>query len=107
MQKRITFRGMEHSPVIEQHADEQMSKIVTFLEHEPTPVFIDLVLEAHRHHAHHKVELRIKSPNYEVISNYEGPDLYKVLDRVLDVAYETLHEKKRQRVDKNKTREKY
>ena len=53
-------------------------------------------------HAHHFIELRVKAPEYDLISNYEGPDFYDVLDRVIDVMYLKLREKKQRHVDDKK-----
>lgn len=105
MHKRITFRGMDHSPVIEEHANKQLAKIEHFLENEPTPVYIDLVLEPSKTREHHFIELRVKSPHYDEISNYEhtGTDFYDVLDRVIDVMYRKLLTAKKKLVDKRKT----
>ncbi len=102
METKITFRNMEHSDPIEQHAQKQLEKVKTFLSNEASPVFIDLVLEPSKVHSHHRVELRVKSPHYDIISNYEGPEFYKVLDRVIDVMYQELHEAKRKRIDARK-----
>lgn len=97
MHKRITFRNMDHSDVMERYANEQLEKIVTFLDNERSPVYIDLVFEPTKIHEHHRVELRIKSPIYDLISNYEykGQGFYDVIDRVIDVMYNRLHEEKR------------
>jgi len=37
---------MEHSDVMEEYINRQLEKIVEFLENEPTPIYIDMVLEA-------------------------------------------------------------
>jgi len=105
MHKRITFKGMDHSPVIEQYANKQLSKIEHFLENEPTPIYIDLVLEPSKTREHHFIELRVKSPHYDLISNYEhnGTDFYDVLDRVIDVMYRKLHDEKKKHVDQRKS----
>jgi len=102
MNKRIVFRNMDHSDPIEAHAHQQLEKIVTFLENEPDPVTIDVYLEPSKVHSHHRVELRIKSPNYSRTSSYEGSEFYKVLDRVIDVMYHLLREDKEKRHDKLK-----
>lgn len=103
MQKRIVFRGMEHSATIEEHAQEQLKKIEKFLGSEPEPIFIDIVFEAHPTHAHDKVEVRIKSPNYHaIVSRKEGPDLYKLVDVALDIAYDELLKQKERLVDSHK-----
>lgn len=102
MDKKITFRHMEHSEVMENYIHEQLAKIESFLENEQEPIFIELVLEPGKVHAHHRVELRVKTPHYFLISNYEGPKFYDVLDRVIDVMYQQLCEKKRELNDEKK-----
>ncbi|MFC1842363.1 HPF/RaiA family ribosome-associated protein [Candidatus Dependentiae bacterium] len=104
MHKRITFKRMEHSSVLEDYANQQLSRVEEFLKNERTPVYIDLVFEPSHVHSHHKIELRIKSPNYDRISNYEGTDFYHTLDRVIDVMYKELHEEAKKRVDDRKVR---
>jgi ribosomal subunit interface protein len=104
MHKRITFKNTEHSDVMENYANEQLEKIVNFLEHERTPIYIDLLIEPSKTHAHHHVELRVNSAQYNLISDFEGPDIYAVLDHVIDVMYQQLHEEKRREVDERKTR---
>lgn len=104
MHKRITFRNMDHSDVLEKYANEQLTKIEDFLQHERTPIYIDLVLEPSKVREHNRVELRVKSPQYDLISNYEGPKFYDVLDRVIDIMYRNLHEEKRKEVDMKKQR---
>lgn len=102
MHKRITFRAMPHSDAIEAHCNEQLKKIEEFLESEKTPRYIDLVLEPSKVHSHHRVELRVKSPNYNRVSNYEGSDFHDVLNRVIDVMYKELHEDKKKKLDHRK-----
>jgi len=104
MHKRITFRNMDHSSVMEQYANQQLAKVEGFLENEPTPVYIDLIFEPSKVREHHRIELRVKSPNYDRISNYEyqGEDFYDTLDRVIDVMYNELHEDKKRRIDERK-----
>jgi len=105
MHKRITFKGMDHSPAMEEYANKQLSKIEHFLENEPTPIYIDLILEPSKAREHHFIELRVKSPKYDLISNYEhaGTDFYDVLDRVIDVMYRKLLDEKKKLVDKRKS----
>jgi len=46
--------------------------------------------------------LRIKTPQFDVIVSEEGPDFYLMLDKVINVAYERLHEQKQRHVDDRK-----
>ena len=102
--KRIVFKNMEHSDVMEQHANKQLERVEKFLEHERTPIFIELFLEPSHVHSHHKIELVIKTPNYDRAIGFEGADFYKVLDHVIDTMNVKLHEdKQRLKIDDAKT----
>ncbi len=102
MNKRISFRHMEHSPTLEGHAQEQLKKIEDFLAHEREPIDIELVFEPHHLKAHHHVHLIIKTAEYNVIVDRYGPHMYQVLDDVLDAAYLQLRKEKEKWVDKHK-----
>lgn len=104
MNKKITFRDTQHSQVMEDYANQQLQKIVDFLAHERSPVHIDLIFEPSKLRQHSRVELLVKSPNYDLISHYEyeGTKFYDVLDRVIDTMYRELHEAKRRLVDDRK-----
>jgi ribosomal subunit interface protein len=106
MNKRIVFRNMDHSDVMETYANEQLEKIIDFMEHDRGPVFIDLYFEPSKVHKHHCVELHVKGANYNLNSSYEheGMDFYDTLDRVIDVMYRELLETKRKNHDKEKMR---
>lgn len=107
MHKRITFRNMERSTVMEDYANQQLEKVIEFLKSEQPPIYIDLVFEPSKTKEHHRVELRVKSPRYDLISNYEyqGTGFYDVLDRVIDTMYLQLREKnKQEKRDEKKVR---
>ena len=55
---------------------------------------------------YHRVELRVTSPRYDLISNYEheGTAFYDVLDHVIDVMYRQLLEYKQKEIDERKQR---
>jgi ribosomal subunit interface protein len=106
MNKRIVFRNMEHSDVMQEYANGQLEKIVDFLENDRGPVHIDLYLEPSRVHEHHRVELHVKSAEYNLNSSYEheGMSFYDTLDHVVDGMYRQLREKKRKNHDAEKMR---
>lgn len=93
---------MKSSKPMEDYANKQLDKVLNFLENERSPVFVDLVLEPSKVHAHHRIELRVKTPRYDLVSNYEGPEFYEVLDRVVDIMYHELLEAKRKWIDDRK-----
>jgi ribosomal subunit interface protein len=104
MSKRIVFRHMDKSDAMEAYANDKLAKIEEFLANERSPVYIDLVFEPSKTREHHRIELRVKTPHYEKISDYEytGIAFYDVLDRVIDVMYRELHEEKRKQHDHEK-----
>ena len=102
MQKRLVFRGMESSPVLEEFANKHLEKVEKLLENERTPIIIDLVMEASTVHAHHKVELRVKTPNYDLVAHHEGPEMYQEIDRVTDKMVAEIRRAKERRVDEEK-----
>ena len=103
MHKRVTFNGIAQSPAVENYANEQMNKVMEFLSNESTPIYVDLMFKPSKLRAHHFVELRVKTPNYHLISSYEGTSFYDTVDRVIDVMYNELHEHKKKLEDKKKT----
>jgi len=104
MEKRIVFRGVDHSDVAEAHANQQLKKIEKILAHEPSPVTIDLIFEPSKLRQHSRVELLIKSPNYDLVSHYEheGVEFYEALDHVIDTMYRQLLEAKDKRIEDRK-----
>lgn len=98
---QITFRHMEPSPIIEKNAYKHLEKLNKFLVAERTPIFIELVLEAQRVHHHHRVELRVKTPHYDVNVHREGPDLYLIMDEVITIAENDLRKAKEKRITEN------
>jgi ribosomal subunit interface protein len=96
MNIKVTFRHMQHSPVIEEHIRKQLKKIIEFLEHERSPVYVELTLTPSKVHDHHHAELLVKSPRYDLFNDYEhqGLDMYGLIDHVIDVMYRRLLEEK-------------
>lgn len=103
MPRRIVFRHMDHSPVIEEFANTHLDKLEKFLSTERTPIFIDLVMTPAPTHAHNNVELRLKTPHYELVAHHEGKDLYQEIDRVVDKMLKELAKAKDKRLSEGKT----
>lgn len=104
MKGKVTFRHMEHSNIMEEYAENQLHKVYEFLSNERDPVYVDITFEPSKVHSHHKVELRVKSPHYDLITHHEGPEFYKVIDHVIDTMYRRLLEEKRKELDERKMR---
>ncbi|MGE0206858.1 MAG: HPF/RaiA family ribosome-associated protein [Candidatus Babeliales bacterium] len=102
MEKKITFRGMDHSQVMEDYINQQIKKIEKILEHEREPIYLEIFLDPSKIHAHHKVHILVKTPRYYLNSDYEGPDFYDVLDRVIDTMYRQIITKRKELEEKER-----
>ena len=90
MNKRVTFRNLEKTPDLETHIQYGLVTIEKFLARETSPISIELVVEAHPTHAHNSAEIRIKSPNYNVIVKRESPEVAAAINEVLHIAHAEL-----------------
>ena len=77
------------------------------IEGERTPIMIDLILEASHVHAHHRVELRVKTPHYDLIAHHEGPEMYQEIDRVTDKMVQEIRRAKERLVDEQKKKDSF
>jgi ribosomal subunit interface protein len=102
MEKSITFANMEPTTLLEAHVNEQLIKIERFLERERPPVFLEVILKAHRTHAHHEVSVRLQAPEYHLRAHAEGADMYKVISEAIDKLYAELRREKEKWVDRHK-----
>ena len=94
MNKKITFRDVPHSSSMENYANEQLARVEEFLTSERSPIYIDLIFSPAKVHAHHRVELLVKTPHYDLVTHFEGPDFYDSMDKVIDTMYRLLLENK-------------
>lgn len=105
MNKRIVFRHMDHSHIIEEFANKHLEKIEHFLQNEQTPIYIDLVMEPSKTREHSRIELRVKTPNYDKVTHHEsqGDKFYDTLADVIETMHRELLEEKR-KLQKNDRR---
>lgn len=102
MNKKITFRDVQHSSAMENYANEQLGRVEEFLTHERAPITIDLIFSPSKIHAHHRVELLIKTPHYDLVTHFEGPDFYDAMEKVIDKMYRQLLEQKDKHMEDRK-----
>lgn len=102
MNIQITFQNCDSSAEMEKHINEQLVKIVRFLEKEPTPVNMDIIIQPGRTHAHYHVEFLLKTPNYDLVTHDEGPKVYQLVDSVIDTMYAQLRKQKDRHVEDRK-----
>lgn len=104
MNIQITFKNMEHSDPMEQHIRKHLEKIEHFLHNERDPIFIHVFLEPSKVHRHHRIELLVKSPNYDlsVAYEHEGMDFYITLDRVINQMLDRLQDEHQRKITERK-----
>ena len=108
MEKQITFRSMDHSDSLEQYALSHLSKIEHFLQQsEKSPIFIHMIITGGFVHAHHKIELLIKTPHYDLVSHEENKDAYQAINNVVHTMFSELTRAKEKLVDVRKTGNKH
>ncbi len=107
MERKITFSSMDHSDPLETHAHQKLDKIETLLgdRGEQTPFFSELRLTANKKHAHHHVELHVRTPRFALDAHDEGPDMYVALDNTVDKMVKLLKKEKSKLKDKEKKTE--
>lgn len=102
MQIKITFQGMDHSEAIENYATEKLAKVSEMLADSEwkKPMHMEIWLKANKQHAHHKAELHLKTPQFDLNTHYEEPDMYKSIDNVTDKMVRLLKKEKSKIKDK-------
>ena len=103
MNIKVTFRGMDSSPVIKEYVDNHIEKVTRFLKRETTPIVIEIILEAARTHHHHRTEIILKSPHYDLVSHHECPEMYMSIDHAIDKMVHEVARAKEKRIDFRKT----
>lgn len=102
MQKKITFSGRPHSPVLDEQINKQLEKIVRFLEGEPSPKLIEINVAFHEIHQFQHVTGRVKTPHYDCFAKHEGPDIFTEVNEVVDRLYAQLRDTKERMIDRHK-----
>jgi putative sigma-54 modulation protein len=82
----INFHQMPHSEAIDTHARSRFEKVATLFKRssENHPITAEFFLNAHPVHAHHEVELRVKSGALSLASHDTNPDMYAAIDSVIE-----------------------
>lgn len=102
MNKQITFRDVPHSAAMENYANEELARIEEYLKNERSPITIDLIFSPSKIHAHNRVELLIKTPHFDLVTHFEGPDFYDAMDKTIDKMYRQLLEQKDRLIENRK-----
>jgi len=103
MNIKINFHQMPHSDGLETHAKSKLQKIASLFKktEDLHPLSAELFLNAHPVHAHHEVELRIRSGHFNLASHDTGQDMYLIIDSVIEKMITQVKREKERSDDKN------
>ena len=108
MNINITVRGIDEkeaeksSNSVKNYAENALKKLSSFLEKEQQPVYIDVVITVVHPHPNHSVEVRVREPRYHFVAERSGPELYKVIDEVMEIAHSEAMKHKNKFVDERR-----
>lgn len=107
LKRTITFHNMEHSAGMEGHANLKLNKIEEFLKDPKfhTPKHVEIWLKANPQHPHHEVDIKLKTPQFDLFVSNSGPDMYLVIDGAIDKMVTLLKKEKSKINDNNKKKE--
>lgn len=102
MQRKINFLNMEHSAPLELHISQKLDKLQELLRNEEKPQIVEVNLRAGHIHAHHEIEIHLKTKNFTISSRiHEGPDMYLVFNNAFDIITKLLTKEKEKLRDKH------
>lgn len=100
MQADLTFRGMEPTDAIEDFVKKNIVKFKKYLgKEDPDATFIHVVLEGNHNHNIYTVEIRVKTPHFNVVAEREGKDMYPLIDETVKVMDRELEKAKNKLLD--------
>lgn len=103
MDIKITFHEIDHSDPIEKHTKDKLKKIQELLAGPEwqTPKYVEIWLSGHKIHPHFKAEIYLKTPQFDLNSHYENPDMYFSIDNAIDKMVTLLIKEKKKIKDKH------
>ena len=102
MNRKITFQSMSHSLPMEQHINAKLDKITELLKNVEniTPYYQEIFLKANKQHSHHRAELNVKTPRFNLNTHNENSDMYAAIDKTIDKMIELIKKEKSKLKDK-------
>ena len=106
MNTKITIKGIHEHEAAEQdkalrnYINDHIKHIDLLLKYVKEPVNVDITLDVHRTHHHHICDIRVHGPRgFEIVVKKEDPEMYKAIDKCLDVVKEEIIRHKDKQVD--------
>ncbi|OGB97399.1 ribosomal subunit interface protein [candidate division TM6 bacterium RIFCSPHIGHO2_12_FULL_36_22] len=107
MDKRIAFKGMDHSNAIENFVNEKLVKAEILLEKEKGPIFFDVVMNTEHSNNLFDVEIRINGPHFSLIAHDQERDMYAAIEKVVDKIVKEINKMKKKRLQNDRNGDTY
>lgn len=101
MEKKITFRNMDSSQPMREHAEEYLEKVASLLPENEQPCVAELCLTSNPQHPHHKAELDLRTKNFNLHTHEEDTKMYLAIDKTIDKMVALLKREKNKLDDKH------
>jgi ribosomal subunit interface protein len=105
MKRTISFIGMPHSDPLEAHSNSKLDKLAALVKHDEEHAdsyFIELHLKAQEQHTHHRADLHLKTPQLNLHTHDEGPEMYAAVDSAIDKMITQYKKEKEKLQDKHR-----
>ncbi|MCK4499259.1 HPF/RaiA family ribosome-associated protein [Candidatus Babeliales bacterium] len=104
MNRKISFHNMDHSEPLEEHVNRRLDKVEEYLKNEELPQHIEVRLTGGHVHAHNKVEIHLKTKNFNLDASRasETGKMYEVVDDAVDRIVALYKKEKQRLVDRHK-----
>ena len=89
MKIQISFKGIEHTPALDERINEKSKKLEKLLEGKTTVKWTCYVKDGH-----HYAEVVLLGPKFEYHAHAYSENLYKTLDKAVDKLWTQMHKKK-------------
>lgn len=100
MKVDVIFRGMDHTTAIEEYILKNIEKFKKYFGKEnPEATFVHIVLEGNHNHHMYMVEIRVKTPHFNLIAKRENHEMYSLIDEVVHIMERELKNAKEKITD--------
>jgi len=100
MHTTITFRNDAYkTQQLKQYINDELSKYDRLLKNEPTPVYVDVVVDPHDVHQYHRVSVKIKTPHFDLFADAEEDDIYRAVKQATDSMHHQLRREHERLID--------
>ena len=102
MDKRIVFKGMDHSTAVENFLNEKLVKAEKLLENEKGPIFFDVVMNTEHSNDLSDVEIRINGPHFSLVAHDQEREMYSAIEKTVDKMVKEINKMKKKRRDEER-----